>query len=187
MGYNVQDITIAADEVVLLSPEGEEIGRAPKCSVHGPETPYHLAFSCHVVDDEGRVLITRRALTKRTWPGVWTNSFCGHPRPGESVPDAVVRHARVELGIEIEALSLELPLFQYRAVDPSGTVEHELCPVYSARVVGELQPNPLEVMDTAWVHPSDLGTAIRAVPDVFSPWFVLQAGLLDLLSEARAA
>ena len=73
------------DHVVLLDDEGREIGTAPKSSVHGTDTALHLAFSCHVMDDEGRVLVTRRALGKTTWPGVWSNSFCGHPRPAEPV------------------------------------------------------------------------------------------------------
>ncbi len=69
------------DLVILLDDDGREIGTAPRASVHGAETALHLAFSCHVMNDEGQVLITRRALDKRTWPGVWTNAFCGHPAP----------------------------------------------------------------------------------------------------------
>jgi len=161
------------DEVVLLSPDGTPIGRAPKAAVHGADTPFHLAFSCHLRDDEGRLLVTRRALGKRSWPGVWTNSFCGHPEPGEAVADAVRRHARTELGVLLADLELELPLFQYQATDPAGVVENELCPVYSARIASELAPNPAEVMEYRWVDPADLATSTRLVPWAFSPWLVL--------------
>src|SRR5690606_39984945 len=92
-----------------------------------------MAFSCHVVDDHGRLLITRRALEKAAWPGTWTNAFCGHPEPFEHIPDAVVRRARQELGLELKDLRLLLPDFRYRAVDASGIVENEICPVYIAR------------------------------------------------------
>lgn len=174
------------DEVVLLSPEGEEIGRAPKVSVHGPHTPLHLAFSCYLRDDAGRILVTRRSLEKQTWPGVWTNSFCGHPRPGEPVVDAVRRHAAAELGASIEDLRLELPLFRYRAVDASGVVEHEVCPVYSARLATPLVPSPAEVMDHTWVEPEQLAAATRATPWAFSPWLVLQVDLLDVFRREAA-
>ena len=76
--------------VILLDQDGREIGTAPKNSVHGADTSFHLAFSCYVFNARGEVLITRRALGKKAWPGVWTNSFCGHPLPAEPLPTAVL-------------------------------------------------------------------------------------------------
>lgn len=174
------------DLVVLLDDLGREIGTAPKSSVHGFDTALHLAFSCHVVDDEGRVLVTRRALGKTTWPGVWSNSFCGHPRPAEPVLAAVRRRAEYELGLELADIQLALPLFRYRATDASGIVEYEVCPVYTARAVGKPVLNPLEVVDTEWVHPLDLAASLSATPWAFSPWLVLQAEQLGLFDTATA-
>ncbi|KRA23755.1 isopentenyl-diphosphate delta-isomerase [Microbacterium sp. Root61] len=168
------------DLVVLLDDEGREIGTAPKSSVHGTDTALHLAFSCHVVNDDGEVLVTRRALGKKTWPGVWSNSFCGHPRPAEPVLQAVQRRADYELGISLTRIELALPLFRYRATDASGIVEHEICPVYTARADTEPVLNPLEVIDARWVHPGALAAALRATPWAFSPWLVLQASQLHL-------
>lgn len=172
------------DHVVLLDDLGREIGTAPKSSVHGVHTALHLAFSCHVVDDAGRVLVTRRALGKTTWPGVWSNSFCGHPRPAEPLLSAVRRRADYELGIELADIELVLPLFRYRAVDASGVVEHEVCPVYTARTHDTPTLNPLEVVDAEWVAPEDLAASLRTTPWAFSPWLVLQAEQLELFSGA---
>lgn len=163
------------DHVVLVDDGGNVTGSAPKAGVHGADTPLHLAFSCHLFDDSGRVLVTRRALTKLTWPGVWTNSFCGHPRPGEPLEQAVHRHALHELGVEIDDLEVILPDFRYRAIDANGVVENEICPVFRARVRGSLSPHPAEVSEVQWSEPHELGVAVRAAPWAFSPWLVLQS------------
>src|SRR6188508_3412393 len=97
------------DSVVLLDDFGRPTGYALKEDVHHADTPLHLAFSCYLVDPTGLVLITRRALSKRSWPGVWTNSFCGHPAPGESPEEAVARRASQELGIEVAEVTSVLP------------------------------------------------------------------------------
>lgn len=170
--------------VVLLDDDGREIGTAPKSSVHGTDTALHLAFSCHVFNDAGEVLVTRRALDKTAWPGVWTNSFCGHPAPAEPVLDAVHRRASYELGLTISDVELVLPLFRYRATDASGIVEHEICPVYTARASSDLALNPDEVVQSRWVRPEDLGASLATTPWAFSPWLVLQAEQLPLFAPA---
>ena len=163
------------ERVVLLDEQGHPCGVAPKATVHHAETALHLAFSCHVRDESGRLLLTRRALTKSTWPGTWTNAFCGHPQPFEPIPSAVERRAVQELGLELRDLRLVLPDFRYRAVDASGVVENEICPVYTAIAVGEPVLDPDEAMDAQWVRPEDLAAALTAAPWAFSPWLVLQA------------
>ena len=169
------------ERVVLLDADGHAIGTDLKATVHGANTPLHLAFSCHVQNGAGEILVTRRALGKSTWPGVWTNSFCGHPQPDEPSADSVHRRASYELGIDVTRLELALPDFRYRAVDASGVVENEVCPVYVARTDSDPVPNPLEVMDTAWVDPDALARSIAATPWAFSPWLGLQAAELPLL------
>jgi isopentenyl-diphosphate delta-isomerase len=166
--------------VVLLDEEGNPMGTAPKSSVHGPDTSLHLAFSCYVFNAEREILLTRRAASKKTWPGVWTNSFCGHPLPGEPLPDAVHRRARYEIGLTLSGIDVALPLFRYRATDANGIVENEMCPVYLARAADEPQPNPCEVGDYAWLAPATLDSLVRATPWAFSPWMVLQVAQLEL-------
>jgi len=162
------------ETVVLLDNAGNVVGEADKATVHTTDTPLHLAFSCHVFDSAGRVLVTRRALSKLTWPGVWTNSFCGHPAPGESVEDAIARRASAELGIVVSELKLVLPDFRYRAVDASGIVENEICPVYRAVTTDVVAGNPDEVSEWEWVDPASLTAAAGAAPYAFSPWLVWQ-------------
>ncbi|GAA2518653.1 MULTISPECIES: isopentenyl-diphosphate Delta-isomerase [Kocuria] len=162
------------EHVVLLDDQHHPIGTALKSQVHTEDTPLHLAFSCHVLNTDGQVLVTRRALDKRTWPGVWTNSFCGHPGPDEPFQDAIARRARQELGMEVRDLAVILPQFSYRATDASGIVENEFCPVYVCLTDAEPEPAAAEVVEYAWVDPARLASAVADAPFAFSPWLAEQ-------------
>ncbi|MCV7430688.1 isopentenyl-diphosphate Delta-isomerase [Mycolicibacterium bacteremicum] len=165
--------------VVLLDDAGRSVGSAAKATVHHAHTPLHLGFSCYLFDDAGRVLLTRRALGKKTWPGVWTNSFCGHPAPHEPTVDAVHRRAAQELGTTLHDVHCVLPEFRYRATAADGTVENELCPVFCALIDGPLDVAPDEVMDLAWVSWDEIRAA-AALDWAISPWAQTQVPLLEL-------
>jgi isopentenyl-diphosphate Delta-isomerase len=164
--------------VVLVDDAGRRTGTAPKSEVHHGSTPLHLAFSCYLFDDQGQVLLTRRALAKRAFPGIWTNSVCGHPGPDEPVADAVIRRASEELGVDIAELRCVLPDFRYHAIDAGGVVENEVCPVFCARVTGSVKADPDEIMDTTWATWDQLRAAAQ-LPWAISPWAAEQVPLLD--------
>lgn len=170
------------DLVELVTPDGTPIGTAPRLTVHTADTPLHRAFSIYLFNEQGQVLMTRRALGKRTWPGVWTNACCGHPRPGEPTVHAVRRRVSEELGGQVRCEDLVLPDFAYRAVDASGLVEHELCPVFLGALVDDrLDPDPAEVMDHRWMDWPRVVAGARATPELFSPWSAQQILQLDEL------
>ena len=170
--------TAAPDEdlVELVDEAGRVIGQEARATVHHGKTPRHRAFSVYLIDAAGRVLLTRRALSKLTWPGVWSNSCCGHPRPGETDVAAVHRRVREELGVEVTSVEVLQPDFGYTATDPSGLVENEHCPVYRASIVDTavLRPDPDEVMDYQWLSWPDLIATVERAPGLLSPWAVAQ-------------
>jgi isopentenyl-diphosphate delta-isomerase type 1 len=172
---------VSDDPVVLLDDTGAPVGQAPKSVVHHDDTPLHLAFSCYVVDPDGRLLVTTRAASKPSFPGVVTNTVCGHPRPGEDLAEAVRRRARSELGVDVRDLRLVLPDFRYRAV-MNGLVEHELCPVFVGFVDSPTTaPDPDEVDDARWVPWAEFRSDVLAGRRTVSPWCAEQVPLLDAL------
>jgi isopentenyl-diphosphate delta-isomerase len=166
------------ERVVLVDEAGNAVGSAVKSTIHHGDTPLHLGFSCYLFDDAGRVLLTRRALSKQTWPGVWTNSFCGHPAPRESVVDAVRRRARDELGVALAQVECVLPEFRYRARAADGMWENEICPVFCALAGGAVVAEPEEVMELVWVSWDELQSAAR-LEWAISPWARDQVPQLD--------
>lgn len=170
--------TADREQVVLLGEDRQPVGTMDKALVHGPDTPLHLAFSVYVFGPDGRFLVTRRALGKRTWGGVWTNSCCGHPAPGEDIEAAARRRVGQELTLVPTSMRLVLPDFSYRAVSPEGVVEHEVCPVFVAEVDGDPVPDEREVAQWRWVDWADFRSLAARQPWALSPWAVLQTALL---------
>ncbi|WP_163568759.1 isopentenyl-diphosphate Delta-isomerase [Fodinicola feengrottensis] len=169
------------EHVVLLDEAGHALGTAEKSAVHHRSTPLHLAFSCYVLNPGGQVLLTRRALTKPTWPGAWTNSCCGHPLPCEPIVEAVQRRLLVELGMVATSIDLLLPRFRYRATMPSGVVENEMCPVFRATVDTRPDPNPDEVNSYQWITWDALVSSIDQGHLAVSPWCLEQTHQLRRL------
>ena len=175
--------TVAQEElVVLLDEQRRPIGTAPKAGVHTADTPLHLAFSSYAFDPSGRrLLVTRRALGKKTWPGVWTNTCCGHPGPAEDLAEAMTRRIGQELGLAPREVRLALPDFAYTATMADGTRENEFCPVFRVVVDGDPVPAPDEVAEWRWVDWADLVQAARVTPWLISPWAALQIPQLAAL------
>lgn len=165
--------------VVLVDEQGKPIGQAEKMSAHHAETPLHLAFSCYVFDEAGRLLVTRRAGSKKVWPGVWTNSVCGHPLPGETMEAAIQRRLDFELGMSATDIEVLLPDYRYRAPAFNGVVENEFCPVHRARSYTEPSPNPAEVDDYRWMEwPEFVAEAEGDAAGTWSWWCKDQVRLL---------
>ncbi len=163
------------EHVILVNDQGMAIGTQEKYAAHTSHTPLHLAFSSWLFNAKGECLITRRALSKKAWPGVWTNSVCGHPQSGEAIDQAIMRRCRYEVGAEITGITPVAAEFRYCETDPSGIVENEICPVFAARITNDLTINSDEVMAYEWVDLDALFQALDATPWAFSPWMVMEA------------
>ncbi len=170
------------DEMVVLCDEDDrELGLALKREVHGSDTPLHRAFSCFLFNEKGEVLVTQRAWSKQTWPGVWSNSFCGHPGPGETREEALVRRAEEELGCKVKDIR-KVSDYRYR-FERDGVVENEVCPVYVARIAGGVDLNPEEVADFIWVRWDEWMIELERDADgemgKWTEWCKEEAGLVN--------
>jgi isopentenyl-diphosphate delta-isomerase len=161
-------------EVELVDADGRVTGRTTVHTAHSrPGGLLHRAFSVMLVNDRGEALLQRRAATKRRFPGLWSNTCCGHPAPGQRPADAARARLMEELGIQVGELRPGRP-FVYRAEDPgSEYVEHE----YDHVLVGDFDGDPsavdpAEASEVAWrplaeiLHEVDGPGAAS-----FTPWF----------------
>ena len=173
---------VVAEEVVLVDEEDREWGVASKLAAHEGSGRLHRAFSVFVFDSAGRLLLQRRAAGKYHFGGLWTNTCCGHPRPGEDVLQAASRRLWEEMGIapELERATS----FVYEAFDPaSGLTEREYDHVLRGRYDGDPDPDPEEADGWAWVDPEELSADLSENPEGYTPWFSLAVERLCLDAE----
>ncbi|MGW4204096.1 isopentenyl-diphosphate Delta-isomerase [Streptomyces sp. NPDC004726] len=163
----------------LVDEHGNTIGTAEKLAAHQAPGQLHRAFSVFLFDEEGRLLIQRRALGKYHSPGVWSNTCCGHPYPGEAPFAAAARRTYEELGVSPSLLA-EAGTVRYNHPDPdSGLVEQEYNHLFVGMVQATLRPDPDEVGETAFVSAEELAERHASAP--FSAWF------MTVLDAARPA
>jgi isopentenyl-diphosphate delta-isomerase len=159
--------------VELVGVDGEPVGECSVIEAHTPPGRLHRAFSVVLFDAAGRTLLQRRAAAKSRFGGLWSNSCCSHPAPGEPPTGAAVRRIAEELRLDVGTLT-EAGRFTYEAADlVGGCVEHE----YDHVLVGELasggdpDPDPAEVDDWRWVDVASLRSEMANRPADFTPWF----------------
>jgi isopentenyl-diphosphate delta-isomerase len=161
------------EKIVFVNEDGTPTGEiGPKLASHTARTKLHLAFSCYIFRRaDNKFLLTQRALAKKVWPGVWTNSVCGHPLAGEAIENAIRRRTTYELGIEeLEGIDCILPSYRYTTPPYNGIIENEFCPVYIAYALDKVNKNPTEVETYKWVEWFEYITLLDENPDKVSYW-----------------
>ncbi len=141
--------TAGLDRVILVDEQDKMIGIGEKLNVH-LKGQLHRAFSVFIFDASGRLLIQKRAATKYHSGGLWSNTCCGHPRPGEEIRDAALRRLQEEMGIDCP---IEKSVtFVYTVMVDNGLIEHEYDHVFIGTFDGIPSPDANEVQDWQWVE-----------------------------------
>lgn len=155
-------------DIILVDENNAETGTGEKMDVH-KKGLLHRAFSVLVFNIHKELLLQQRALSKYHSPGLWTNTCCSHPFPGEESLDAAHRRLVEEMGFDCE-LEWEFN-FIYKAEFNNGLTEYEFDQVYIGKYDGIPVINPEEVENYKWVSLPWLKREISENPDQFTVWF----------------
>lgn len=166
------------DRLILVDVLDRPLGEAGKEETHRKGL-LHRAFSVFVTDKEARrLLIQQRAGGKYHSGGLWANTCCSHPRPGEDTKEAAGRRLLEEVGIQCGLT--EIDAFVYRQVFADGLSEYEFDHVFigfwdEAAGEGSLQPDPEEIQELAWVEIDALAEDLKDNPGRYAAWFLIAA------------
>ena len=158
-------------DVILVNLHDEPVGTATKEGAHR-RGDLHRAFSVFLCHGD-RMLIQRRTLHKYHSGGLWANTCCSHPRPGEELSDAVRRRLMEEAGIECEVK--EIFSFVYKHQFAEDLYEHEFDHVFLGEYDGAFIPDPEEVMDWRWITFDELRKDLAEHPERYACWFRIAA------------
>lgn len=156
--------------VVLVNERDEYLGVREKLQAH-VEGVLHRAFSVFVFNSRGDLLLQQRHPDKYHSGGLWSNTCCSHPRPGEAVETAARRRLHEEMGFACDLTRLFG--FVYEARVDTDLVEHEYDHVFAGVYDGVPLPNGEEVSGWQWVSPEALRAGVRDAPDRYTYWFRL--------------
>lgn len=156
------------EQVILVDERDNVLGWEEKIVAH-QDGKLHRAFSVFVFDSQGRFLLQRRALDKYHSPGLWSNTCCSHPKPGESTAAGASRRLREEMGLECELGYVGA--FIYRASFENGLVEHEYDHIFVGRSDVEPRHDPAEVHEWRLVTAAALMDEMARAPAAFTYWF----------------
>ncbi len=163
-------IAESAEQVILVDADDRPVGTAPKLEAHR-RALMHRAFSVIVRDGAGRLLLQRRARGKYHSPGLWSNSCCGHPRPGEDLAAGAGRRLHEELGFSCPLT--RVGRLHYAVDFQNGLSENEVVTLFVGRHEGAIPFDPAEVEEVAWVALPDLQAGIAERPNDYTYWFRL--------------
>ncbi len=160
-------MTIIKEQVILVNEQDERIGSIEKLAAHR-EGLLHRAFSIFILNSNNEMLLQQRADHKYHSGGLWSNTCCSHPRPGEATINGAHRRLREEMGFDCDLQ----PLFQlrYRAEVGTGLVENEYDHIYIGCYEGAIAPDNKEVKDYRFISLRELGNWMKREEYLFTRW-----------------
>jgi isopentenyl-diphosphate delta-isomerase len=150
----------------LLSPEGQ-VRTLGKLAAH-QQGVRHLAVSVFVFNSKNQLLLQQRALGKYHSAGLWTNTCCTHPRPGETPSACAARRLAEEMGLRCPLT--ELLQFAYRAEVGNGLIEDEYDHVFTGLCDDDPRPHVAEAGGWKWMDVRELERDLTAHPERYTYW-----------------
>lgn len=164
--------------MILVDENDVQTGTMEKLEAH-QKGLLHRAFSIFIFNNKGEFLLQQRAVGKYHNGGLWTNTCCSHPLPGEAVANAASRRLFEEMGFSSSITPAFT--FTYKATFPNGLTEYEFDHVFTGVYNGDVRADNNEVSDYCFKNISDIEASIETHPHKYTEWFKIALPQVKLL------
>ena len=170
-------------QVIMVDKFDHELGTMDKIEAHKQGT-LHRAISVFIFNPEGEWLLQKRSNNKYHSGGLWSNTCCTHPYPGESIEQAAHRRLQEEMGM-VNIKLQKLYSFVYQASLDHELTEYELDHVFIG--ISDLMPqiNCDEVAEYSYYTNEILLKLLKQNPNTFTAWFGMCVKRVMLESACR--
>ena len=86
----------------ILTPEGIATGKTALKSEAHKNRLFHATEHIWLFTSDRKVLLQKRAFTKKVFPGIWDISVAGHIGAGEEIIEGAKREVFEEIGLKIQ-------------------------------------------------------------------------------------
>ena len=170
---------MSEEYVILVDGNDNPIGSEEKVKCHLPNGKLHRAFTALLFDENGRLVLTRRAKEKMLWPEDWDGTVASHPREGETYTSSAERRMPEELGVSCKMDYLLK--FEYHVPYKDIGSENEIC----GTLIGIVDKSTKfkivedEIDQIKWVSVNELLSEIKNNPEIYCPWMLIALKFLE--------
>jgi len=155
--------------LVLVDDNDKELGIDTRENCHKGMGRRHRAFVVFLYDKSGKMLLQRRSMKKKLWPGYWDVSVTSHVYKGETYEGAGIRRSKQELNVDVKKLERELDYTYWAKFGDYS--ENEFCVLLLGKLEGQPRPDPDEVMEVKYMKMDELAADMARNPESYTPWF----------------
>lgn len=148
-GVRIETTDDQTEVFIVVDKDDKVLGFRSRYDCHHDKSLIHRAVNLLIFDDQGRVLLQKRSMSKDTSPGLWSTSVSGHVAKGEDYAQAIHREAREELGVDISVVQAQKFIHEF-------PYETEMEVLFTAESNGPFHPNGEEIERIEFISKNDL-------------------------------
>lgn len=164
-----------SDELIdILDEQGNHTGKTCLKSEAHAKGLFHATVHVWLFTSDGNVLLQKRALTKKVFPGLWDISVAGHIGAGENTLDAAIREVNEEIGFRLAKEKLyRIGTRKHQVAHPNGIQDNEFHQVFMAELTVPIARLKIDLYEVAALKlfPLETLTATENLENVLLPQF----------------